>query len=425
MIRWLTLTLLLANLAPLGPISCPPLTEPPDGAGAERHDLLVTAEGPTESAVAGETVLLRATVPDATASAGLAFAWAQLAGPGVQLVNADTSQAQFTAPSLKDAQWLRFVVAVYDDAGGFGRAEVSVSIASDPNYGQTPSDGGAPPARPVANAGADQRALPDTTVTLDGSASRGADLRFSWRRVSGPAVTLNGADTAKPTFVVPAFTLGGVNVVLFELAVTDTEGRTVTDRVQVTIQDPSLSDRQVRIVTSKGSITVDLEVEKSPITVQNFLQYVDDEFYDNTLFHRVIPGFVVQGGGYEPGLELKETRDPIVNEARTNGLSNVRGTLAMARTNDPDSATSQFFINVANNVKDGDGKSDLDPNGVSPEGYAVFGHVSQGMDVVDAIAAVETESREGFQDVPVEDVLIISIRRTQAGTNVGGLPVGG
>ncbi|MBP7747369.1 MAG: peptidyl-prolyl cis-trans isomerase [Phycisphaerae bacterium] len=179
------------------------------------------------------------------------------------------------------------------------------------------------------------------------------------------------------------------------------------------MRDPSLSDRKVRIATSLGNIDLELNPEKAPITVDNFLQYVDDKFYDGTIFHRVIEGFVIQGGGFEPGLVQKATRAAIVNEA-DNGLSNVRGTIAMARLSAPDTATSQFFINHKDNIAGGDGQSDLDPGGVSEDGYAVFGEVIAGLDVVDAIAAVETESRSGFSDVPVEDVLINSIRRLPA-----------
>ena len=156
----------------------------------------------------------------------------------------------------------------------------------------------------------------------------------------------------------------------------------------------------VVIDTSLGAVKVQLDDEKAPGTVKNFLGYVDDEFYDGTTFHRVIPGFMIQGGGLEPGLKPKRTKPAIKNES-TNGLSNKRGTISMARTNVPDSATSQFFINVVDNgfldkAKAGDGV-----------GYCVFGKVIEGMDVVDKIRNVKT--REG--DVPVEDVVIKSVRR--------------
>ena len=160
----------------------------------------------------------------------------------------------------------------------------------------------------------------------------------------------------------------------------------------------------VLIDTSMGKIKVELYEDRAPTTVKNFLRYVDDKHYDGTIFHRVIAGFMIQGGGFEPGMKQKTTYAAIKNEA-DNGVSNDRGTLAMARTNNPDSATDQFFINVDNN-------KNLDRNNKSP-GYAVFGKVIEGMDVVDKIRQVETHSVGGHDDVPVEDVVITSIRRVE------------
>ncbi|MDW8244063.1 MAG: peptidylprolyl isomerase [Thermogemmata sp.] len=155
--------------------------------------------------------------------------------------------------------------------------------------------------------------------------------------------------------------------------------------------------------TSMGTIKIELYEDKAPITVKNFLQYVQDKHYDGTIFHRVIDGFMIQGGGYEPGLKERKTRPPIKNES-TNGLSNLRGTIAMARTAEPDSATAQFFINVKDNTF-------LDrANARDKVGYCVFGRVIEGMDVVDKIKAVKT-TRKGFHDdVPEKDVVIISVR---------------
>ncbi len=158
---------------------------------------------------------------------------------------------------------------------------------------------------------------------------------------------------------------------------------------------------RVVMETNYGRITIELYADKAPITVKNFLQYVDDKHYDGTIFHRVIADFMIQGGGFEPGMKEKKTRDPIKNEAG-NGLKNERGTIAMARTPDPDSATSQFFINTVDNKK-------LDrANTKDNVGYAVFGRVIDGMDVVDAIRRVKTEE---VGDVPVKDVIIRSVRR--------------
>ena len=156
----------------------------------------------------------------------------------------------------------------------------------------------------------------------------------------------------------------------------------------------------ITIKTNHGDITVELFEEKAPISCENFRQYVTDGHFDGTIFHRVIPNFMVQGGGMDENLSSKPTRDPIKNEA-DNGELNVRGTLAMARTGVVDSATSQFFINLSDN--------DFLNNGSRDFGYAVFGRVADGMDVVDAIAAVPTGNHGGHQDVPVEAVSILEV----------------
>jgi peptidyl-prolyl cis-trans isomerase B (cyclophilin B) len=152
--------------------------------------------------------------------------------------------------------------------------------------------------------------------------------------------------------------------------------------------------------TTLGNITIELFETDAPETTANFKQYVEDGFYNGTIFHRVIDGFMIQGGGFEPGMIQKDTRDPISNEA-SNGLSNNRGTIAMARTMDPHSATAQFFINVADN-------DFLNFRSETPDGfgYCVFGRVFDGLDVVDAIKAVETTHRVGHSDVPRDDVII-------------------
>lgn len=156
----------------------------------------------------------------------------------------------------------------------------------------------------------------------------------------------------------------------------------------------------VRMTTNSGVIELELNADKAPTTVANFLKYVEDGFYDGTIFHRVIAGFMIQGGGLEPGLERKPTAEPIKNEA-DNGLKNVTGSIAMARTGYPHSATSQFFINTADNAF-------LDHKDKSTRGwgYAVFGKVTKGMDVVKKIEAVPTGRVAGYSDVPKEDVVI-------------------
>lgn len=154
--------------------------------------------------------------------------------------------------------------------------------------------------------------------------------------------------------------------------------------------------------TNYGEISIDLDFERAPKSAANFLQYAKDGFYNGTIFHRVIDNFMIQGGGFEPGMQQKSNGDAVENEA-DNGLSNVKGTLAMARTQDPHSATSQFFINVNDNLF-------LDHRDKSNQGwgYAVFGRVTDGMDVVNKIKACSTTSRGGHQDVPADDVIIES-----------------
>jgi peptidyl-prolyl cis-trans isomerase B (cyclophilin B) len=159
--------------------------------------------------------------------------------------------------------------------------------------------------------------------------------------------------------------------------------------------------------TSKGRFVLELYSDKAPVTVKNFLAYVDAKFYDNTIFHRVIPNFMIQGGGFTADMNQKSTNDPIRNEA-DNGLQNQRGTIAMARTSDPHSATSQFFINSVNNDF-----LNFKSKSVQGWGYAVFGKVVEGMDVVDAISAVKTGKSGMYGDVPVEPVVINSARRLE------------
>ena len=159
---------------------------------------------------------------------------------------------------------------------------------------------------------------------------------------------------------------------------------------------------QVIIKTSEGDITLRLFADKAPVTVENFLAYVDSGFYDGTIFHRVIPNFMIQGGGFLPDMSEKETGEPIVNESK-NRVHNTRGTIAMARTNDPDSATSQFFINQRNNLR-----LDWAPG---REGYTVFGEVILGMDIVDFIATAPTGQAGPYNDVPKEPILIKEVAR--------------
>ena len=167
-------------------------------------------------------------------------------------------------------------------------------------------------------------------------------------------------------------------------------------------QESQDTKKKVKLETSMGDIVIELDEQKAPVTVKNFLKYIEAGFYDGTVFHRVIPGFMIQGGGFTADLNRKPPHDPIVNEA-SNGLKNNRGTIAMARTNDPDSATCQFFISQKDNdflnyIKD------------SNPGYAVFGRTIEGMDIVDSIATVKTATKKGMRDVPIEPVVITSAK---------------
>ena len=162
----------------------------------------------------------------------------------------------------------------------------------------------------------------------------------------------------------------------------------------------STAQPKVKLITTLGEITIQLNTEKAPISSANFLAYVKAGFYDGTIFHRVIPGFMAQGGGFDTSFKQKATQAPIINEA-DNGLTNTRGTLAMARTNDPNSATAQFFINYKDNTfLNHTGKN------ASGWGYAVFGEVIEGMDVVDAMAKEPTGNHGGHQDVPKKNIII-------------------
>jgi cyclophilin family peptidyl-prolyl cis-trans isomerase len=161
----------------------------------------------------------------------------------------------------------------------------------------------------------------------------------------------------------------------------------------------------IRFETSHGNFTIELFPKEAPVTVENFLRYVDEQFFDGTIFHRIVPGFVIQGGGLTADFRSKSTHEPIKNEAK-NGLKNTRASLSMARTSDINSATSQFFVNLSDN--------EFLDNGPRDYGYAVFGRVTEGMDIIDKIARVGTGKRKGYQDAPLEDVVIVSARRVDA-----------
>ena len=220
----------------------------------------------------------------------------------------------------------------------------------------------------------------------------GKDLRTSVVVESGGACT-NPSFAANST--TDALVLNCTVTVVgdFPLTIKDADGTSIYSTT-LTVPKP-----QVALITALGGITLDLDYAKSPISVDNFLSYVKRGYYSNTLFHRVIPGFMIQGGGYTSGLFRKAgLGNPIVLESK-NGLSNLRGTLAMARTNVANSATSEFYINLVDNLF-------LDYRNEANPGYAVFGSVAQGLDIVDSIGVKPTGYFNGFADVPLEDVTI-------------------
>lgn len=275
----------------------------------------------------------------------------------------------------------------------------------------SPGDMSTPVIEAAANAGG--QVEKDAEVMLTASVLEGdASVSFAWYQIFGRIVTLSSPTGREVSFAAPSVPREET----LRFRVDARRGSSVVASSEVEVQiaadplygfDPSEDKPDegdddddpfplVKLETTLGDIVIELDREKAPASVRNFLRYVDDGFYDDTLWHRVIADFVVQGGGFDADLEQKSTRPPIVNEAN-NGLSNVRGTVAMARTSDPDSATAQFYINLVDNSES------LDFTATSA-GYAVFGKVVKGMDVADEIAAVETATRDGFSDVPVEDI---------------------
>jgi peptidyl-prolyl cis-trans isomerase A (cyclophilin A) len=175
---------------------------------------------------------------------------------------------------------------------------------------------------------------------------------------------------------------------------------------QILAKNYTIPEPQVSVLTDLGGIVLELNPTAAPISVKNFLKYVQDGFYSGSIFHRVIPGFVVQAGGFTAGLSPKTSSYSAITLESQNGLSNLRGTLAMARTSDPNSATSQFYMNLQDNLN-------LDYSGPNNLGYAVFGKVLSGLDVIDKIATMPTTSLNGYSDVPANDIVITSMTRTQ------------
>lgn len=279
-------------------------------------------------------------------------------------------------------------------------------------------------ARALGPVGAEVGETITLTVELEGDVDP-ARVSYFWFQTYGRSVTIDDPTAAEITFSAPS--LSQQQTLRFRVDVSAPGLDTVVSEIKVVISPDTTGGGgsggggggdsgddeprpRVEIITNKGRIVVELNRLAAPISVRNFLRYVEEGFYDGTIFHRVIDDFVVQGGGFLPGLERKEPRGPIRNES-FNGLRNDRGTIAMARTNDPDSATSQFYFNLVNN-----NALNFDTN---PPGYAVFGTVIEGLSVLDEIGKVETETRDGSQDVPVEDVILERARRISSDSSSG------
>jgi cyclophilin family peptidyl-prolyl cis-trans isomerase len=303
------------------------------------------------------------------------------------------------------------------------------------------------PPQPLVSAPLDPVTAGNTVELVASVAGDDGSISYRWYQTYGLRVALQNADNAAASFVAPQVTKE--HMLRFKVDAWDLTGATGSAKAAVIITGKGESPRdddfgtgeerddistpdtgtaardQVYMVVSRGGtvlgeIVVQLYPADARRTVANFQTYINESFYRGTIFHRVAKNaegqvMLVQGGGFLPGMEQKEpTHSPIKNES-DNGLTNERGTIAMARTSDPDSATSQFYFNVVDNP-------DFDWKSVKQPGYAVFGRVVEGMDIVDAIAAVETHSVGGYQDVPVEDVVIIQVdyKTSGSGTTTGG-----
>ncbi len=405
---------------------CP--LEPP----AQTPDLgdLTPQVSATVSAKAGESVTLTAELVNIEDPSGATFRWRQLGDQTIELQDPNTSSVSFVVPSVQAGETLQFRVDVTTPDGAIYTDTVEATAAAaselvipagwplDPSAESTGSSDATPAVHVIVWPGVEHE-VTMTAALADGTGA--ASVTYAWFQERGRLVEIEGAGTPQASFVAPS--LPTDQTLYFRIDVQAPDGRIYSATVEVPIPaDPDYGLEEgidedgegdgvekdphprVRLRTSLGTIVLELDRVNAPLTVNNFLRYVDDGFYDGTIFHRVIPEFMVQGGGFEPGLIEKETRDPIKNES-DNGLENERGTVAMARLNDPDSATAQFFINLVDNES-------LDATS-GANGYAVFGRVVQGMDVVDRMAEVETESRDTpsggrSYNVPVDDIVLMN-----------------
>ncbi len=343
--------------------------------------ILVANAGEDQSVAKNDTVTLAGSGQGGIGT--LTYRWQQTGGTTVTLDDPNAASTTFTAPDPGANETLTFELVVSDGEGQSSKDTIDVELI----------------AVLTAQAGGDETGTPGLTVSLEGLAlAATGEVTYEWVQTAGTTVTLDDANSASPTFVAPL--MDDDETLSFTLTVTDEASDSDTATVDVLIDVP-----RVRFSTSMGEFTILLRPDVAPIGVENFLRYVDEDFYPGLLMHRIIPDFVVQGGGWHPDLSATSRYSGIQIES-DNGLDNVRGSVAYARTSEPDSATSEFFVNLIDNV-------DLDYVSDQSPGYAVFGRIVEGMDVIDDMAAVETHSEQVpwdpnvvFDDVPVEDILI-------------------
>lgn len=404
MLRIALIGLTLSTLAQVLP-GCPTSTPDPQVVDRGRIETSASSSAPPSTSV-GVEVELRASADGDDVS----YSWLQTAGPGVQIRDANSRIARFTAPSLADSKTLRFQVTTRNAGGDVGSAEVKVIVAADPNFGQSGNlfGGGTSGSVLIARAGTDKSAEEGSTVQLSGLGSSGPIVAFAWRQTAGTGVILSAPNAATTSFTAPAFLTASPNRLEFELTVRDAGGLNSRDRVAVTVTEANDPDGggnngdkpRVRVVTTMGDFVIELDRERAPNTVQNFLDYADENFFDSTLIHRVVPGFVIQGGGFNAGLIEKTPTRPALRSEAPNGNTNVRGTVSMAlRGGNPDSGTTQWFVNLVDNTF------------LDNQRFTVFGRVVEGISIVDTIGTVATTTRNGLQDVPVTDILITDVRR--------------
>ncbi|RJP34919.1 MAG: hypothetical protein C4547_10210 [Phycisphaerales bacterium] len=355
--------------------------------GSATDDVTITVNSPPVAEAGedrtvngGQRVTLDATASSDADGSELTFVWRQLDGPRVTLANAATDTATFTSP-MEDSE-LVFEVIVVDEHDARATDTVTITVTLEENL------------PPRADAGRDRNVVEGLVVTLNASASSdpngGDTLSYLWEQTAGAEVTLSDGASEKATLTVP----DGADSLAFQVTVRDGFGEESTAGVTLTVvQQP-----KARLKTSLGVVVIELLIDDAPVTSLNFLRYIDEGFYNGTVFHRIVPDFVVQGGGFLPdGSKQTGGRDPIVNEFDPQ-RSNVRGTVAMAKLGgDPDSATSEFFFNLADNSENLDNQ-----NG----GFTVFANVIEGMDVVDAMAAVELDGESPVEDIVLESATI-------------------